>query len=365
MIILWILLGIVALVLIVVVHELGHFVAAKLSGVRVEEFFVGFGPKIWSTKRGKTEYGFKWIPAGGYVKIAGMDPNEEIKPEDLPHTYKGVSKWKRFFIIVSGSAVHIILAIIIAFMAIWLIGLPDPNDATATVASVGQTLDNGNPTPAAQAGLQPGDTIVALNGSPVSDWNAVSDFIHTHADQQVTLEIQRNGRDITLTATLTDVNGTGFLGISPVPIINHYTFIGSLGRTGRWLGEASYGVVYGFYRVFNLSILKQLVGISPPTNERPVSIVGISRLAGEFAHQGLLQLLTFISFLLLFLGYINLLPLPPLDGGHLLVLGVEAVSSKEIDMRKLYPVAVVVIAIFALLFILTLRLDIFNPIKLP
>jgi regulator of sigma E protease len=88
-------------------------------------------------------------------------------------------------------------------------------------------------------------------------------------------------------------------------------------------------------------------------------------LAGEFAHQGLLQLLTFISFLLLFLGYINLLPLPPLDGGHLLVLGVEAVSSKEIDMRKLYPVAVVVIAIFALLFILTLRLDIINPIKLP
>ena len=365
MIILWILLGIIALVLIVVVHELGHFVAAKLSGVRVEEFFVGFGPKIWSTKRGETEYGFKWIPAGGYVKIAGMDPNEEIKPEDLPHTYKGVSKWKRFFIIVSGSAVHIILAIIIAFMAIWLIGLPDPNDATATIASVGQTLDNGNPTPAAQAGLEPGDNIVALNGSPVSDWNAVSDFIHVHADETVTMEIQRNGQDMVLTATLTDVNGAGFLGISPVPIINHYTFVGSLGRTGQWLGEASYGAVYGFYRVFNLSTLKQLVGISPPTNERPVSIVGISRLAGEFAHQGLLQLLTFIAFLLLFLGYINLLPLPPLDGGHLLVLGVEAVSGKEIDMRKLYPVAVVVIAIFALLFILTLRLDIFNPIKLP
>ncbi len=365
MIIVWILLGIVVLMVIVVVHELGHFTAAKLCGVRVEEFFVGFGPKIWSTKRGETEYGLKWIPAGGYVKIAGMDPSEEIKPEDLPHTYKGVSRWKRFFIIVSGSAVHIILAIIIAFMAIWLLGMPDTNDATNNIASVGQTTDAGDPTPAAQAGLEPGDTIVALNGMPVSDWNAISDFIHTHADQQVTIEINRNEQDLTLTATLIESDGQGYLGISPTPQIDRYNFVSSIGQTGKWLGQYSWGVVYSFYRVFNLSTLEQLVGIKKPTNERPVSIIGISRLTGQVAHQGLRQLLLFIAFLLLFLGYVNLLPLPPLDGGHLLVLGVEAISHKEIDMRKLYPVAVVVIAIFGLLFILTLRLDITNPINIP
>lgn len=357
--------AIVALVLIVVAHELGHFVAAKLSGVRVDEFFVGFGPKIWSTKRGETEYGFKWIPAGGYVKVAGMDPNEEITPEDLPHTYKGVSRWKRFFIIVSGSAVHIILALVIAFMAIWLLGLPDENHPTNTVAGVEQTLADGSATPAAQAGLAPGDTIVAINGTQISDWNSLSDYIRTHPGVPVTIEVQRNGQDMSLSTTLVDNNGTGFLGISPVFPVTRYGFAGSIGQTVRYWGTASWGAVYGFYRVFNLSTLKQLVGISPPTNERPVSIVGISRLTGEVAHQGLRQLLLFISFLLLFLAYVNLLPLPPLDGGHLLVLAVEGISGKEIDMRKLYPVAVVVIAIFALLFILTLRLDITNPIKLP
>ncbi len=365
MIIVWILLAIVALVFIVVAHELGHFVAAKLSGVRVDEFFVGFGPKIWSTKRGETEYGFKWIPAGGYVKVAGMDPNEEISAEDLPHTYKGVSRWKRFFIIVSGSGVHIILALIIAFMAICLLGLPDENHPSNTLAGVEQTLADGSPSPAAQAGLQPGDTIVSINGTPVPDWNTLSEYIRAHPNEQVSMDVQRNGQDLMLTATLADNNGAGFLGISPVFPVVHYGLGSSFGQTVRYWGTASWGAVYGFYRVFNLSTLKQLVGINPPTNERPVSIVGISRLTGEVAHQGLRQLLLFISFLLLFLAYVNLLPLPPLDGGHLLVLAVEGISGKEIDMRKLYPVAVVVIAIFALLFVLTLRLDITNPIKLP
>ncbi len=365
MIIVWIILAIVALVLIVVAHELGHFVAAKLSGVRVDEFFVGFGPKIWSTKRGETEYGFKWIPAGGYVKVAGMDPNEEISPEDLPHTYKGVSRWKRFFIIVSGSAVHVILALIIAFMAIWLLGLPDENHPSNTLAGVEQTLADGSPTPAAQAGLQPGDTIVSINGTPVPDWSALSGYIRAHPNEQVSMDVQRNAQDLALTTTLADNNGAGFLGISPVFPVVHYGLGSSFGQTVRYWGTASWGAVYGFYRVFNLSTLKQLVGISPPTNERPVSIVGISRLTGEVAHQGLRQLLLFVSFLLLFLAYVNLLPLPPLDGGHLLVLAVEGISGKEIDMRKLYPVAVVVIAIFAVLFLLTLRLDITNPIKLP
>ncbi len=365
MILVWILVAIAALVVIVVAHELGHFIAAKLSGVRVDEFFVGFGPKIWSTKRGETEYGFKWILVGGYVKVAGMDPNEEIKPEDLPRTYKGVSRWKRFFIIVSGSAVHIILALIIAFTAIWLLGLPDQDNPTNTLAGVSQTLDDGSPSPAAQAGLEPGDTIVAMDGTPVSNWKQLSDYIHAHPGQPVTIQAQRDGQDLTLTTTLADNAGEGFLGISPVFPVIHYGFTGSFGQTARYWGTASWGAVYGFYRVFNLSTLKQLVGISPPTNERPVSVVGISRLTGEVAHQGLRQLLLFISFLLLFLAYINLLPLPPLDGGHLLVLAVEGISGKEIDMRKLYPVAVVVIALFSLLFILTLRLDITNPIRLP
>ena len=131
------------------------------------------------------------------------------------------------------------------------------------------------------------------------------------------------------------------------------------------VGRLFYGVFYVFYRIFNLSTLKQLVGISPPTSERPVGVVGISRLAGQLANEGAYFFLNFLAFILLFLAYVNLFPLPPLDGGHLLVLAIEKIRGKEVDMQKLYPIAVAVLAFFAILFILTLRLDIFSPINLP
>ncbi|MDD5666596.1 MAG: site-2 protease family protein, partial [Actinomycetota bacterium] len=110
------------IVFLVVVHELGHFTAARLAGVKCPEFFVGFGPRIWSTKRGDTEFGIKWILVGGYVKVLGMNPEEEISPEDFPHSYKGVSYWRRVWIIFSGSLTHILLAGIILFFTIRFIG---------------------------------------------------------------------------------------------------------------------------------------------------------------------------------------------------------------------------------------------------
>ncbi|MHB8781288.1 MAG: M50 family metallopeptidase [Candidatus Geothermincolia bacterium] len=355
---------IISLVLIVIAHELGHFVAAKLSGIRVDEFFVGFGPKIWSFKRGETEYGIKWLLFGGYVKIAGMNPDEEIAEEDIPRTYAGASRMKRFWVILSGSLVHIVLALIIAFMAIWLIGVPSDN-ATTEVAQVVLEDEAGRPTPAAQAGIQPGDVIVALDGVPFTEWLDVRDYIRGHPGESVTFTVERDASRLQLQAELGESEGQGFLGVAPTLVPERYSFIGSIGKTGQWMGEASYGVVYGVYRVFNLSTLKQLVGIDPPTVERPVSIVGISRLAGQFANEGAYRLMNFIAFLLLFLAFFNLLPLPPLDGGHLMVLGVEAVTGKPVDMRKLYPVAAVVITLLVLMFLLTLRLDILHPINLP
>ena len=353
-----------AVILMVITHELGHFVAARLVGVKASEFFVGFGPRIWSTKRGETEFGIKWILVGGYVKILGMNPEEPVSPEDWPHSYKGVSRARRFWIIVSGSLVHMLLALLIAFLTIWLIGVPVLTNA---VGSVGEYIEEtGVETPAHLAGLQPGDVILSMDGEDMRDWEDVRDFIIANPGQEVEVLVEREGRETALVVRLAELeDGRGFLGISPEPGKENRSFFATFAETGRWYLEYSKGVFYSIYRVFNLSTLKQLLGLAEPTEERPMTVVGITRVAGELAGEGVYYFLNFLAFILLFLAYINLMPLPPLDGGHLLVIFMEKITGKEIDMRKLYPVAVAVLTFFAMMFLLTLRLDITNPVNLP
>jgi membrane-associated protease RseP (regulator of RpoE activity) len=353
-----------ALIFLVITHELGHFIAARLAGVKCPEFFVGFGPRIWSTKRGDTEFGIKWILIGGYVKVLGMNPEEEISPEDFPHSYKGVSYGKRFWIIFSGSLVHLILALLIIFFTVWLIGVPFQSN---TIYGVGQNMEGTeDQTPAYTAGLEPGDTILAMNGQPMNDWDDVVTFIQEHPNEEVTILVARNGQELELTATLAQRgDGAGYLGVNPQPEFREYSFLESFGETGVVFWENLKGVGISFSKLFSLSTFKQLLGISEPTEERPVSIVGITRLAGQLAGLGLYYFLMFFAFLLIFLALINLLPLPPLDGGHLMVLLWERVTGREVDLRKLYPVAVAVLAFFIILFILTVTQDIFNPVNLP
>ncbi len=363
-VIVYVLATLAAVILMVITHELGHFAAARLVGVKATEFFVGFGPRIWSTRRGDTEFGIKWILVGGYVKILGMNPEETVSPEDWPHSYKGVSRPRRFWIIISGSLVHVLLALLIAFLTVWLLGIPV---LTSTVGSVGEYIEEtGEETPAHMAGLQKGDTILSMDGEEMSDWEDVRDFIVDNPGREVEVLVERGGRETVLPVRLAELeNGRGFLGVSPEPGEEHHSFLASFPETGKWFLEYSRGVFYSIYRVFNLSTLKQLVGITEPTEERPMTVVGITRVAGELAGEGMYYFLNFLAFILLFLAYINLLPLPPLDGGHLMVLLLEKITGKDIDMRKLYPVAAAVLAFFTVMFLLALRLDITNPISLP
>ncbi|MDY6795918.1 MAG: site-2 protease family protein [Actinomycetota bacterium] len=367
MIVVYVLIVLAAVIFLVVTHELGHFIAAKLSGVKVTEFFVGFGPRIWSTRRGETEYGVKWILVGGYVKILGMNPEEEVPREDFPRSYKGVSPGRRFWIIFSGSLAHIILALLIIFFTIWLIGIPNTEKSTSTIAEVGQYMpDSDQETPAYISGMQPGDRILTMDGEVVNDWDDVRGFIEEHPDQGITLLIERDGEEQEVDIRLAETSeGGGYLGVSPKAELERYSFTESIHETFWWFGAATYGVGYGFYRIFNWSTIKQLLGLEEPTIERPQTVVGISRMAGQFWDYGLFYFLNFFAFICLFLAYINLLPLPPLDGGHLAVLLWEKATGREVDLRKLYPIAVAVLAFFTVLFLLTLRLDITNPINLP
>lgn len=359
--------AVLVIIVLVVTHELGHFTSAKLLGIKVTEFFVGFGKRIWSTRRGETEYGFKWFLAGGYVKILGMNPDEEVSEEDYPRSYHGSAIWRRAVVIFSGSFVHLVLALIIMFIAIYSLGIP-VYGATTTVSAVAGTLDNGSESPSSLAGLEPGDNITAVNGEAMEDWDRLSQFIRDHPGEQVQLTVERGDETITLDTELATLNDHGYLGISPesrVVATDHYGFFSSLRMTGVWFGQSTWNAAYSFYRIFTPSVWKQLLGISAPTVERPVTVVGISRITGGIARKGTYYLLSFFAFILLFLALINLLPLPPLDGGYLMVLLVEKIRGKEVDLRKLYPVSVAVLAFFGILFLLTLRLDIFNPIVIP
>jgi membrane-associated protease RseP (regulator of RpoE activity) len=356
------------IILLVVVHELGHFTAARLAGVKCPEFFVGFGPRMWSFRRGDTEYGIKWILAGGYVKVLGMNPEEEISPEDFPHSYKGVSYWKRFWIIFSGSLTHILLALIIIFFTVWIIGYPDLDRGTSTLASVGQYMDQTQEqeTPASIAGLREGDTVLAIDGREVEDWDELRTYIKDHPGEEVVFLVDRDGVRMEVPVRLaTLADGTGYLGVSPRLYMEQYSFLQSFEKMASVFWENVKGVGVSFSKLFSLTTFKQLVGISEPTEERPVSVVGISRIAGQAAGMGTFYFLMFLVFILIFLAIINLAPLPPLDGGHLVVLLWERITGKEVDMRRLYPVAVAVLAFFMVLFLLTLRLDITNPINLP
>ncbi len=358
---------ILAIIVLVLTHELGHFIAAKLTGIRATEFFIGFGPRIWSFRRGGTEYGIKWGLVGGYVKILGMNPEEEVKPEDWPYSYRGSPIWKRFLVIFSGSMVHFLLALLVIFIAIWALGIPNWEKATTTVGVVGEfMMDGETPTPSSQAGLKNGDRIVSVDGEEVRDWVELRQYIVDHPGKRIVLDVEREGEIIPLETTLaTTEEGTGYLGISPRPYMDKFGFLGSIKQSFVWLGKATYGVFYSFYRLVTPSVWKQLLGISEPNLERPVTVVGATRLAGQAAQEGAFYLINFFAFIMLFLAYINLLPLPPLDGGYLLVLLVEKTAGKEVDLRKLYPIAVTVLVFFGLLFLLTLRLDITNPINLP
>lgn len=359
------------IILLVITHELGHFVAARLAGVKCPEFFVGFGPRIWSRKRGDTEFGIKWILVGGYVKVLGMNPEEEISPEDFPHSYKGVSRWRRFWIIFSGSLVHVLLALIIMFFSIWLIGYPNLEKGSSTLASVGRYMDENEQeeTPAYAAGLKEGDTILAMNGQELSDWEEISSFIREHPGEEVTIRIERDGQEMEIKTRLAvREDGTGYLGVSSMPYMEDYSFTGAVKKTGAWWWEATKGVFNSLAKTFSLTTFKQLLGISPPTVERPQTVVGITYFAGELLDMGAFYFLNLLAVLCLFLAYVNLAPLPPLDGGHLVVLLYESITGREVDVRKLYPVAVAVLSFLVILFLLTLRLDImdfFNPVNVP
>ncbi len=357
----------VALVLVIVVHEAAHFGVAKAFGIKVTEFFVGFGPRIWSIRRGETEYGIKWILAGGYVRIAGMSPYETVAPEDLPRTFGAKPIRQRALVIAAGPSTHLALAF--ALFALWagLVGRPVPT--SPLIAAVAPRLD-GVVSPAAAAGLRPADRIVRV--ADIADPTDVELVTYTrrHVGEPVRFTIERDGRrfDVTLTPVLDTVGGerVGRIGVLLEEARERTGPLGAVAAGAGVTWDSAVETVRNLGRVFGPQgigrVLELLFTDEPRTLRDPTSVVGVGRVAGATASSGPGDLLYLFAYVNVFIGLLNLIPLPPFDGGHLALLALERLRGRAIDARRIVPVSVAVLAFFVLFSLSLMYLDLVKPI---
>jgi membrane-associated protease RseP (regulator of RpoE activity) len=379
---------IVGIILMIVIHEGGHFVAAKYFGMKATEAFFGFGPRLWSMTRGETEYGIKAIPFGGYVRIIGMNPFEEVAPEEEGRTYRVAAFWKKSVVVLAGIATHFV----VAFLILFLVGLAygtvarDSDDLvqyTTTVGGISETVrDTAEPSPAAIAGALVDDVIVATDGTTVVTWDDFAEFTAARPGETVVLSVDRDGDRVDLTATLAtverierndmrepivDSNGepvmetVGFFGVTPLAEREHHGVIGMIGITLGQMGEAIVQSVNGIWQMV-IGFPKLLLATFGGDDEiletvRPVSPIGLVKLAGPV--EGTLQLLALVN---IFVGVLNFVPLYPLDGGHFSVALYEKVTGRVPAVEKMIPVAAAVFIFLVSLGLMGLYFDTFGQV---
>lgn len=365
--------GFLALILLVVIpiHELGHLLVAKRFGFKIQEYFVGFGPRIWSTRRGETEYGIKAIPAGGYVKIAGMNPYETVSPQDVARAYGSKPIWQRALVILAGPLSHMLVGALLYFTLFVTYG--DPNTELVVVGEVATTLD-GKASPALEAGLQVDDVVTQVGDledpTPDSLGHYVTRYAREHPGEPLTYVIDRDGRELTLDIVpllvTEDEITKGRIGFTLGA--ERLSIPASAVTAGEWVGRATANSVATIPKVFTVGVgrtFSVLFTDEPRRSSDVTSLVGVSRQIGDAGERGDWGLfLGFAAYVTIFIGVVNLIPLPPLDGGHVLLLAWEKVTGRQADYRKLVPVSAAVIVFLSVFAIATVFLDITEPLPL-
>lgn len=347
-------------VVLIILHELGHFVAAKATGMRVERFFLFFPPKIFSVKKGETEYGIGAIPAGGFVKITGMNPDEVLPPEVAHRGYYHQPVWKRIVVIAAGPAVNVAVAFLLLFVLAF--GVKEPQGTSLKVGEV-------QPGTAAQGQLQPGDRILAVDGRQGSgkDFETRAEnlraAIQSHscpgkpvdgclATTPVEMRIERGGEVQTLSIRprFDGASGRNLIGFSfeagrLVPA--DPTVPEAAGRAVDFMGRVTGATLTAISRLFDAEQRRQISGV--------VGSYEVTRQAFELDLRTALTLLAVIS---LSLAIINLFPFLPLDGGHIFWSVVEKVRGKPVPYRVMERAGVVGFALVMVLFVIGLTNDI-------
>jgi membrane-associated protease RseP (regulator of RpoE activity) len=358
---------VVGIILMVMLHEFGHYWVAKRSGMKVTEFFVGFGPRLWSFTRGETEYGVKAIPAGGYVRIIGMTNMEEVDPADEPRTYRQATPGKRLATILAGVTVNFFIAFLLFFVVI--AGQGRVNDGPSTTVD---RIVAGSA--AADAGLQTKDKVVAVNGKPVDNWDDLKSVIEHNGGQEIKITVLRDGGDVTLTATPGTQNGAGFLGVGPGNIVRDVGVLEAVPESFKTMGNVATsfvnilgdrlspsGVSTSASQSFTSAAPK--AGSSADLN-RPMSLIGIVNNGSDLVGSNLWLMALLLGQISFILAVFNLLPILPFDGGHAVVVIYEWIASKVThrrvyaDYRKFIPVSIVLIIPILFLGLSSMVLDI-------
>ncbi len=383
---------IAALLISITLHEAGHLVTAKKFGMKATQFFAGFGPTLWSTQKGETEYGIKAVPLGGFVKIIGMTSLEDVDPEDEPRALRSKPGWQRVIVLAAGSAMHFVLAAVLLFGLFLGVGLANQNttkigvvDSCVPASQTATSCQASDPrSPAHLAGLRVGDKIVAFAGQPVRSWNDLAKAIRSKTvGSEATLTVRRGGELITLRTKLAAIKGRSgaFLGVSPAVVYQRVGPVRAITSTGSFVGT----VVSG-----SAAVITELPKAIPKlfahnrastAGGKVTSIVGAGDATGQVigANLGWQEKVTFtvliVASLNIFVGLFNLLPLLPLDGGHIAVVLYERLRASIarlrgrpdpglVDMRKLIPVSFGIFAILVFIGLMLIAADLFNPVHI-
>jgi regulator of sigma E protease len=341
--------------LLVILHEAGHFFAAKATGMRVEKFFLFFGPKLWSVRRGETEYGVAAIPLGGFVKITGMSPEEEVPPQVADRAYYRQPVWKRIVVIGAGPAVNIVLAFAILFF-VFLLNAQEPTQSVGEVRSG---------TPAAKV-LQPGDRIIAIDGKHFSGLDPEARLTqfgkqvasHKCAGKQVDgclaitpvlLKVSRDGQvqTISVRPEYDEANKRALIGFS---YGSRSLDIGP-GTAASEAGDAVWQVASGTFHVFSHLFEAQ-------QRKQVSGVVGVSDVANQTLDVSVERSLLLLALVSLSLGLVNLLPILPLDGGHIFWSLVEKLRGRPVSLRVMERASMIGFALVLMLFVLGLSNDI-------
>lgn len=383
----------------VALHEAGHMFTARAFGMRVRRYFIGFGPRVASFTRGHTEYGLAAFPVGGFCDIAGMTAQDEfLTEEEQPYAMYTKPAWQRIIVLAGGITVNLLLGFIILLLIAMTTGLPNPDaDVRPRVGEVscaanqkadGELEPCQGVGPAGEAGVEPGDIVLALNGETMDSFAQLRDTVMTHPGDTVTLSVERDGEprdfDITL-ATVTRLNAEGQLvKVGAIGMTNQiidiretYSFVDAFPATARYSGYALNATVQGIaqFPAKIPGVVASIFGQERDVNG-PMSVVGASRVGGELVERSLwssfFMMLATLNF---FLALFNLIPLPPFDGGHIAVIIYEKIRDAlrrlmgkkpkgPADYTKLMPVTYVLAFVLMAVGALIMIADVVNPIRL-
>ncbi len=382
-------------------HEAGHLLSAKAFGMKVRRYYVGFGPRLFSFRRGETEYGLKAIPVGGFCEIAGMTALDEVDPADEPRAMWRQKTWKRTVVMATGPFTHFLLGFVVLYVMAVTFGLPNlaekpvisqvsscVRDAKTTAELTDPNCRPGETGPAQAAGMRPGDEVVAVGGVATPTWTAMVDRVrHSSGPTEfkvlrgeetlrLTVDVPKVDRPITSAEGKADVTAVGVAGVTATPSFE-YSGLTAVGGTMSFAGDM-FGQTFQKLIEFPQripAVVHAIFGGERDPNT-PVSVVGASRIGGEAVEAGLWQLfLLLLAGLNFFMGVFNLLPLLPLDGGHIAVTWYEHIrnwlrgrhgktAAAPVDYTRLSGVTVVLIMLGGAVMLLTVAADIVNPIRI-